>query len=128
MQERWVLVLDDERIVGDRLKPALEREGFAVETFTDSAQAIDRLEQKEFAVVVTDLRMRGPSGLDVLRRARDHHPATKVIVITAYASPEVSEEVQALGAHHFVAKPFKTKEFLRLVSEACAPKPGGPEA
>ncbi len=121
MAERWVLVLDDERIVGDRLKPALEREGFEVETFTDSTQAIERLKEKEFGVLVTDLRMRGPSGLDVLRYARQHCPKTRVIVITAYASEEVGQEVQALGAYHFVAKPFKTKEFLRLVTEASAP-------
>ncbi len=120
---RWVLVLDDERIVGDRLKPALERDGFAVEVFTDSGMAIRRLGEKEFSVLVTDLRMRGFSGLDVLRYARESCPKTRVIVITAYASEEVSREAQSLGAHHFVAKPFKTKEFLRLVAEASAPPP-----
>jgi DNA-binding NtrC family response regulator len=118
--ERSVLVLDDERIVGDRLKPALEREGFAVEVFTDSRAAMERLSQKTFSVLVTDLKMRGPSGIDVLRHARQNWPDTRVIVITAYASDEVSREVQSLGAHHFVAKPFKTREFLRLVAEASA--------
>jgi DNA-binding NtrC family response regulator len=122
-EERWVLVLDDERIVGDRLKPALERDGFAVEVFTDSSMAINRLKEKTFSVIVTDLRMRGPSGIDVLRYARESCPETRVIVITAYASEEVSDEVQSLGAHHFVAKPFKTKEFLRLVAEASARSP-----
>ncbi len=119
-EERWVLVLDDERIVGDRLKPALEKDGFAVEVFTDSNTAIARLKEKEFSVLVTDLRMRGPSGFDVLRYARENCPKTRVIVITAYASQEVSREVQSLGAYHFVAKPFKTREFLRLVAEASA--------
>ncbi len=122
-EARSVLVLDDERIVGDRLKPALEREGFAVEVFTDSTAAIARLKEKRFSVLVTDLRMRGPSGIDVLRYARDACPGTKVIVITAYASPDVSREVQALGAYHFIAKPFKTKEFLRLVAEASSSPP-----
>jgi DNA-binding NtrC family response regulator len=122
-EARSVLVLDDERIVGDRLKPALEREGFAVEVFTDSSAAIERLKEKKFSVLVTDLRMRGPSGIDVLRYARQTCPATKVIVITAYASQDVSREVQALGAYHFVAKPFKTKEFLRLVAEASSSSP-----
>jgi len=121
--ERSVLVLDDERIVGDRLKPALEKEGFAVEVFTDSRTALERLAQRCFSVLVTDLRMRGPSGLDVLGYARQKCPDTPVIVITAYASEEVSREVQALGAYHFVAKPFKTREFLRLVAEASARKP-----
>jgi DNA-binding NtrC family response regulator len=119
-EAKWVLVLDDERIVGDRLKPALEKEGFAVEVFTDSSAAIQRLREKRFSVLVTDLKMRGPSGIDVLLYAREHCPDTRVIVITAYASEEVSREVQSLGAHHFVAKPFKTREFLRLVAEASA--------
>jgi two-component system nitrogen regulation response regulator GlnG len=122
-EEKWVLVLDDERIVGDRLKPALEQAGFAVEVFTDSTAALTRLQEKSFSVLVTDLKMRGPSGLDVLRYAREKCPKTCVIVITAYASQEVSREVESLGAHHFVAKPFKTREFLRLVSEATAQAP-----
>jgi DNA-binding NtrC family response regulator len=121
--EKWVLVLDDERIVGDRLKPALEKDGFSVEVFTDSTTAIDRLKEKEFSVLVTDLRMRGPTGIDVLRYVRENCPKTRVIVITAYANQEVSNEVQALGAYHFVAKPFKTREFLRLVAEASARPP-----
>ncbi len=116
-----MLVLDDERIVGERLKPALEKEGFTVEVFTDSRTAIERLAQKRFSVLVTDLKMRGPSGIDVLVHARQHCPDTRVIVITAYASEDVSREVQSLGAYHFVAKPFKTREFLRLVAQASAP-------
>jgi DNA-binding NtrC family response regulator len=122
-ETRWVLVLDDERIVGDRLKPALEKEGFAVEVFTESNAAIQRLQEKSFSVLVTDLKMRGPSGIDVLKYVRQNSPDTRVIVITAYASEEVSREVQALGAYHFVAKPFKTREFLKLVAAASAGLP-----
>lgn len=117
-EQKSVLVLDDERIVGDRLKPALEKEGFAVEVFTESRSALERLAQKRFSVIVTDLKMRGPSGLEVLAYARRSCPETRVIVITAYASDEVSREVQSQGAYHFVAKPFKTREFLKLVSDA----------
>lgn len=113
-----VLVLDDESIVGERLKPPLEKEGYAVEVFTDSSTAIRRLEEKRFAVLVTDLRMPGPSGIDVLRYVHDNCPGTRVIVITAYASEEVSRQVRLLGAYHFVAKPFKIREFLGLVAKA----------
>jgi DNA-binding NtrC family response regulator len=122
-ETRWVLVLDDERIVGDRLKPALEKDGFAVEVFTESAAALKRLQEKSFSVLVTDLKMRGPSGIDVLKYVRQNSPETRVIVITAYASDEVSREVEALGAYYFVAKPFKTREFLKLVAEASAGRP-----
>ncbi len=113
-----VMVLDDEPIVGDRLKPALEKEGFQVEVFTDSGAAIERLRQKSFAVLVTDVKMRGPSGMDVLRFVKDNAPATQVIVITGYATIETSHEADALGAFQFVAKPFKIKDIVRLVTKS----------
>ena len=65
-----ILILDDEMIVCERLKEHLEKKGFRVEIFNDSQKAIDRLGEKTFAVVVTDLKMKGPSGLDVLQFVR----------------------------------------------------------
>ena len=113
-----VMVLDDEPIVGDRLWPALEREGFHVEVFTDSSAALERLKEKAFAVLVTDVRMKGPSGMDVLRFVAESAPKTKVIVITGYASIEASHEADAFGAVHFVPKPFKIQELVKLVTKS----------
>jgi DNA-binding NtrC family response regulator len=113
-----VLVLDDEPIVGERLRPALHKVGFEVEVFTDSATALDRLKEKDFGVLVTDMKMQGPSGLDVLRFIKDHSPTTQVIVITGYATIEANHEAEALGAYHFVAKPFKMKDLVKLVQKA----------
>ena len=110
-----VMVLDDEPIVGDRLRPALEQAGFRVEVFTDSAAALERLKEKEFAVLVTDVKMRGPSGMDVLRFVKENAPGTQVIVITGYATIETNHEAEALGAFEFVAKPFKIKDIVKLV-------------
>jgi DNA-binding NtrC family response regulator len=110
-----VMVLDDEPIVGERLRPALEKEGFRVEVFVDSAQAIARLEEKTFAVLVTDVKMRGPSGMDVLRFVKENTPGTQVIVITGYATIETNHEAEALGAFNFVAKPFKISDIVKLV-------------
>jgi DNA-binding NtrC family response regulator len=118
MSERRVMVLDDEPIVGERLKPALEKEGFSVEVFTESEGAVARLKEQPFAVLVTDMKMRGLSGLDVLRFIGEESPGTRVIVITGYATIETSHEAQALGAYEFVAKPFKLKELVKLVSRA----------
>ena len=117
-EDRDVMVLDDEPIVGDRLRPALEKVGFNVEVFTDSAKAIDRLKETNFGVLVTDMKMRGPSGMDVLRFVREKAPKTQVIVITGYATIETSHEANAWGAYRFVAKPFKLKELVRLVDKA----------
>ena len=117
-QNRDVMVLDDEPIVGDRLRPALEKEGFYVEVFTDSTAAMDRLKEKAFGVLVTDVKMRGPSGMDVLRFIREKAPGTRVIVITGYATIETSHEADALGAVQFLAKPFKLKDLVKLVAKS----------
>ena len=113
-----VMVLDDEQIVGDRLRPALEQEGLQVEVFTDSKAALERLQQKSFAVLVTDVKMRGPTGMDVLRYVKENAPGTQVIVITGYATIETSHEADALGAFQFVAKPFKIKDIVKLVTKS----------
>ena len=115
---RDVMVLDDEPIVGDRLKAALEKRGFAVEVFTDSTQALERLGQKAFSVLVTDVKMKGPSGMDVLRFVKENAPKTQVVVITGYATIEVSHEAGALGAFRFLAKPFRMSELVSVVEKS----------
>lgn len=124
----FVMILDDEPIVGERLKPVLEKKGFQVETFTESQKALERLGEKKFHVLVTDLRMSEPDGMDVLRFLRDHHPDTQAIVITGYATIERAREAQYLNAE-FVPKPFKLDQIAKLVARA-AKKSGmeqGPE-
>lgn len=122
MSLKSVMVLDDEPIVGDRLKPVLEREGFEVETFTESEAALQRLKEKSFDVLVTDMKMRGPTGMDVLRYAKESATGTQVIVITGYATIETNREAEALGAYQFIAKPFKMAELAKLVSQAAKEK------
>ncbi len=122
MSLKSVMVLDDEPIVGDRLKPVLEREGFEVETFTESEAALQRLKEKSFDVLVTDMKMRGPTGMDVLRYVKEKASATQVIVITGYATIETNREAEALGAYQFIAKPFKMAELAKLVSQAAKEK------
>jgi len=90
--KRRILILDDEPIVCERLKPALEKSGFEVETYTDSQKVIDRLMEEKFDVLVTDLKMQGPDGIDVLRFAQEHAPATKVIIITGFATVDTARE------------------------------------
>ncbi len=112
-----VMVLDDEPIVGERLRPVLEKEGFQVEVFTDSRQAINRLEEKHFQVLVTDLKMSGPTGIDVLRFLKDRKRDTEAIVITGYATIESAREAEYLNAQ-FVTKPFKLEQIVKLVEKA----------
>jgi len=118
-----ILILDDEPIVGDRLKPALEKLGYSVETLTDSQRAIDRLAQKTFDLVITDLKMSGPTGLDILRFVQDESPTTRVIVITGYATAEQARASLKGGAVDFIAKPFRISQLSQLVIRVLARSP-----
>jgi DNA-binding NtrC family response regulator len=113
-----VLVLDDEEVVCERLKAHLEKKGCEVETFTDSQTAIDRMAGKTFDVVITDVKMEGPSGLDVLHFVRRENPGTQVIVITGYGSIEAIREAEYGGAFEFINKPFTSKAIEALTLKA----------
>ena len=113
-----VLVLDDEPIVGKRLQPALAKLGCDVEVFDAPAPAIARIEEKEFHIVVTDIRMEEIDGMEVLERVLKRHPHTRVIMITGYATVEVAREALAKGAFDFIAKPFKPQELRDVIAKA----------
>ena len=118
MENTQVMIVDDEEIVCDRIKNHLEKSGFQVDTFTESAKAIGALEEKRYHVVVTDLKMAGPTGLDVLHNVRDRGYPTQVIIITGYASFEAAREAEAVGAYDFLCKPFELKDLTKLVRNA----------
>ncbi|MEW5733935.1 MAG: response regulator [Thermodesulfobacteriota bacterium] len=113
-----VLVLDDEDIVCERLGDYLGKQGFSVETFTESQKAIDRLAQKEFDVVVTDLKMKGPNGLEVMHFVRRQAPRTQVIIITGYASMAAAREAEYSGVFDFITKPFQMENLGAMVKKA----------
>lgn len=110
-----ILILDDEPIVCKRLRPAFQKAGYEVETFTDSASAMARIEQKRFDIVITDLKMEGTDGMELLARVKEIAPATNVIVITGFATTETAKESFRKGAFDFVAKPFKLSDILDTV-------------
>lgn len=113
-----ILVLDDEKIVGQRLKASLEKEGHTLETFIDPFTALNRIREKAFDVVVTDIRMDGMDGIEILEEARKKSPQTKVIMITGFATLEIARESLTKGAFDFIAKPFKLKEIRQAIQKA----------
>ncbi len=119
-----ILVIDDQRIVCERLSGELSRLGFTVEATMDSADAMARLETERFDVVVTDLKMHGPSGMEVLARVRERWPDTKVIVITGFATVETAREALHGGAVDFLAKPFRLAELRELVLKIAEERDG----
>ncbi|MEJ2678466.1 MAG: response regulator [Gemmatimonadota bacterium] len=116
MKERKkVLLVDDEPIVCERLKPALEKLGFYVESYTESQKAVDRVMEEGFDVLVTDLKMQKPDGLEVMDFVKQHSPSTKVIIITGFATVETATETMKSGAADFIAKPFRIRDLCDLI-------------
>ena len=113
-----ILVLDDEPIVGERLKPFLEREGHEVEVFVDPHEALTRLKVKEFDIVLTDVRMEKNDGIQVLERVRAKSDRTKVLMITGYATVELARQALSKGVFDFIAKPFKLEDIRAMVNKA----------
>ena len=113
-----ILILDDEPIVCKRLKPALEKSGYEVETFINSAEALLRIEEKEFDIVITDLKMEGLDGMTFLTKVKQQSSKTEVIVITGFATMETAKESYQKGVFDFVAKPFKIGEIQDVVKKA----------
>ena len=113
-----IMVIDDEEIVGKRLKPALEKRGDIVESFVNSKNALMRLSEEHFDIVITDIRMDEIDGLEVLDYIKSHSKDTKVIMITGYATVEVAREALAKGAFDFIAKPFKPEDLRIIINKA----------
>lgn len=113
-----VLILDDEPIVCKRLKPALEKLGYEVESFIKSVEAMSRVEEKQFDIVITDLKMEGLDGMAFLSEVKKRSPTTEVIVITGFATMETAKESYQKGVFDFVAKPFKIGEIQDVVKKA----------
>lgn len=113
-----ILLLDDEPIVGKRLKPALAKIGCNVEVFEDPRQALDRIHRKTFDIVVTDIRMDEIDGMEILEQVIRKSPRTKVIMITGYAMMAVARDAMEKGAFDFISKPFTPDDLRKVIAKA----------
>lgn len=113
-----IVVVDDEENMGKILARILEMEGFHVTPFSSPQLALDYIHKTPPDLVLTDMRMPGLTGLDVLRETRAANANTNVIVMTAYSSVETAVEAMRAGAFDYIMKPFKTDELVMAVSKA----------
>ena len=119
MSARHVLVVEDRDTLRRMLGRALTSDGYRVSAVADGEAAIERLEGDErFDLVLTDLRLPGASGLDVLRAARASQPGAPVVVLTGYGNVPTAVEAMRLGAYTFLEKPVEVDDLSRLVAEA----------
>jgi len=113
-----IMVIDDEKIVGDMAKLSLEQDGYEVETFQNAKPALARLREQSFDVVVTDYKMKGIDGMEVLRTVRKEYPSTKVIMITAFANLDAAIEALRGDVHDFFPKPVRINELKASIRRA----------
>ena len=113
-----VMVLDDEPIVCERVKDFLDKKGIATETYTDSQSALTRLREKTFDVIVTDVKMEGATGMDVLFKVKKDNLRTEVIIITGYSPFESFREAEAVGVFDYIMKPFKMDALYNKIKKA----------
>ena len=114
-----VLLVEDKPELRAMLRKALERAGYSVDEAPDGNSAIDKVRSRRYQVVLTDLKLPGSSGLDVLREARKAEPTLPVILVTAYGSVEEAVRAMKEGAFDFIQKPVDL-DHLRLLLERAA--------
>ncbi len=127
MENSRLLIVDDEAVIRDGLKRVLEGESFIVETCSSGYGAIEIMQQREFDLIITDLKMPGMSGIEVLKSVRTLQPDTPVILITGYASVDTAVEAMKNGASDYLSKPFAPDLFLEKVQGALHQRSMSPE-
>ncbi len=110
MTDYRILIVDDETRMCAVLKAALEPEGYAIATATNGAVAMNALREHAYDLVLTDLKMEGPDGMQVLDLAKQRHPQCAVILMTAYATAQTAVEAMKRGAYDYLIKPFELEE------------------
>ncbi|MBN1888943.1 MAG: response regulator [Thermoflexales bacterium] len=117
---RNILIVEDEAKVAFFLQESLESidQRYQVVRVASGEEALDELARGPFDLVVSDLRMSGINGLDLLKRVREQNPSTQTILITAYGSDEVEAETRRLQTYRYFTKPFRIEEFTAAVKDA----------
>jgi len=113
-----ILVVDDDLEMCGLLSDVLGQEGFSTLTISQSLEASKTIKKEEFDVIVTDLRMTGLKGLDLLEEAKRVAPLTPVIIITAFGTIESAIQAMKMGAYDYITKPFQMDEFVLTVKKA----------
>ena len=112
-----IAIIDDEEIVQVRLKKALKKEGYAVETYSSGEEFLNALEHSPVDLAFLDISLPGINGLEVLKRSKPRFPDMEIILITGYSSIDSVIESIRQGAFYYVAKPLNLEEIRHLASK-----------
>jgi DNA-binding NtrC family response regulator len=113
-----ILVADDDAVIREGLRRVLTTEGYEVETVSNGRAALERLDRENFKLLITDLKMPGMSGLEVLQAIRICQPELPVVLITGYAAIDNAVEAMKNGATDYLSKPFGNDEIISKVKNA----------
>ena len=117
-----ILVVDDEMIVCESCKRILEEEGYEVDIALSGKEAFEKMKANPFDIVITDLKMPGIDGMEVLRTFRKEYPDSIIIMITGFSTVETAVEAMKLGAFDYIPKPFTPDEVTIVVKKAIEKK------
>ncbi|RPJ01601.1 MAG: DNA-binding response regulator [Chloroflexi bacterium] len=115
-EDVFILVVDDEGAIRYSISKTLQRVGYQVDVAASGEEALEMLEQREYDVVLTDIRMPGLTGVELLARIKEEAPDSVVILLTGYGSMETAIESLRLGAHDYLRKPSSSQEIRDSVA------------
>ena len=122
MARKRILVVDDEAVIREGMRRILDGGEFEVETFANGYLAIEKLQEEAFDLLITDLKMPGMGGMEVLKSIKILQPEMPVIIITGYSSVDTAIEAMKNGAFDYIAKPFTPDEINEKVRKALEQK------
>jgi two-component system alkaline phosphatase synthesis response regulator PhoP len=115
--EAHILVVDDEAAIQYAISKSLQKLGYVVDSASTGEDALAFLKSQEYDVILTDIRMPGISGVDLLAKVRESHPDTSVIMMTGYADFDTAVESLRLGATDYLRKPSSNKDIRESVEK-----------
>jgi len=118
MGKKKALVIDDEQVVLDSVSKILKDENYEVDVSLSGREGLNQAIQKEYDIVLTDIRMPDIGGMRVLRDIKRAKPALPVVMITGYASVRSSVQAMKLGAADYIEKPFTPDQLIKAVASA----------
>ncbi len=113
-----ILVIDDEVAVNNNIRKILAKKDFTIDQAVTKSEALDKIENRNYKLVLLDLKIPGVNGLELLKTIHDQRPDTMVIIITGYASIETAVESSRLGAIGYIPKPFTPDEIRNATEKA----------
>jgi len=118
MSKEKILIVDDEKSIRDFLEIMLKKEGYRVSSASGGEDAMRLFNNSSYDLVISDVRMKGMGGVELLKNIKETSPETIVLIVTAYASVDTAIDAMKAGAYDYLTKPFKIDEIRLVVKKA----------